>query len=323
VEDERGEDQEKIEVILAEDVNLEALKDEDNKNKETSLKAAYSGKKRGRKPAPEAKNDLWSLLQDIEESSKKDGKIVLYRGHASYRHRLRPSLFRSSNEKIRNREHSIIRELVSRHPEDFSSDSTVFEMLVRLQHYKMPTRLLDLTFNPLVAIYFACSENEKYNPEIVEITIDSSKIKYYDSDTVACVANLCNLSKVQQDEIKGYIDNDQLNLTEGNAGERLFDFIIQKRPNFRPKIVLDNLKDFFVVLPKMNNPRIIAQNGAFMIFGLTEELTSRSGIDIKRYRINKDKNQDILDSLGMLGVNESTIYPSIDTSVEELKRRYK
>jgi len=60
-----------------------------------------------------------------------------------------------------------------------------------------------------------------------------------------------------------------------------------------------------------------------MIFGLTEELTSRSGIDIKRYRINKDKTQDILDSLGMLGVNESTIYPSIDTSVEELKRRYK
>ena len=39
-----------------------------------------------------------------------------------------------------------------------------FDVLAKLQHYGFPTRLLDATSNPLVALYFACAgknESEK------------------------------------------------------------------------------------------------------------------------------------------------------------------
>ncbi|MBW4236742.1 FRG domain-containing protein [Enterobacter roggenkampii] len=41
-----------------------------------------------------------------------------------------------------------VRDIVSLHPNEFSSDKTMFDRLVRMQHFGLPTRLLDVTSNP-------------------------------------------------------------------------------------------------------------------------------------------------------------------------------
>lgn len=266
--------------------------------------------------------DLWEILKHIEEISENKEKTTIYRGHTSYQHKLRPSIFRSSNERIKNNEKTVLREIITKHPTEFSGDTGTFEKLVRIQHYGLPTRLLDVTYNPLVAVYFACEDVEtRYDPEIIAITIEDKNIKYFDSDTVRCLSNLANLTNSEKQEISKKSTSKELN--ESEPGRRLHDFILQERPNFQQRIDIEHLKKFILVNPRLNNPRIQAQTGAFLLFGVNEELKKgEKDFKIHNIRIDKDKIKDIRKSVELIGVTESTIYPEISRTSVVIKRKY-
>src|SRR3546814_12023322 len=78
-------------------------------------------------------------------------------------------------------------------PHDFREDKSTFERLSRMQHYSLPTRMLDTSTNPLVALWFACRSGAEKVGEVIRLTVVRDKVKYYDSDTVACLANLALL----------------------------------------------------------------------------------------------------------------------------------
>ena len=98
-----------------------------------------------------------------------------------------PNIYR---ENIIKHEHILFKELLLRCPQDFEYCKTTFELLVKMQHYSLPTRLLDITINPLVALYFACQSKPKDDGEIIIFEIPKSDIKYYDSDAVSILSNL-------------------------------------------------------------------------------------------------------------------------------------
>ncbi len=114
---------------------------------------------------------------------------LFYRGHSKASYKVQPSVFRNhhANEDV------IFQELLLATPADFIEDKTTFDKLVRMQHYGLPTRLLDITTNPLVALYFACCENFKEDGELLLFNIDKGNIKYFDSDTVSILSNLSRL----------------------------------------------------------------------------------------------------------------------------------
>ena len=60
--------------------------------------------------------------------------------------------------------------------------------LVRMQHYDLPTRLLDITTNPLIALYFACADGVDYDGEVIIFQLPLARVRYFDSDTVSCLS---------------------------------------------------------------------------------------------------------------------------------------
>lgn len=90
----------------------------------------------------------------ISSLKKNNDTLIFYRGHANPNYTLRPSIMRTTS--LQENESKLYNELLINCPEDFEKCHTHLEKLVKMQHYGLPTRLLDITRNLLVALFFAC-----------------------------------------------------------------------------------------------------------------------------------------------------------------------
>jgi hypothetical protein len=84
-----------------------------------------------------------------------------FRGQPRYDYSLLPGLFRQGEKfGCQFNESEMYQEFVRRHPEQSLGHKGVAEWLTLMQHYGIPTRLLDWTTNLLVALYFCCNNNQ-------------------------------------------------------------------------------------------------------------------------------------------------------------------
>ena len=269
---------------------------------------------------------LSEYIEVILDRPTSHNTVATYRGHGSIEFRLQPSIFRKA--VTRESEHILLRELIAAHPEDFNSDTSALETLVRMQHYSLPTRLLDVSLNPLVALYFACESIKKRIPikragrpstktvemdgHVVVLHVTKRRIRYFDSDTVSCLANLARLSWTHKSKLDTDLERDVFN--NSLPAKRLLHFIRQEKNGFLSEIEPRDLDRIMLVKPKLNNKRILAQAGAFFAFGLNEEIgeDNRDGIKVDRITIDGHSKGEILKQLDKLGINEKTLFPEIE-----------
>lgn len=261
-----------------------------------------------------AVTSLTGFCRVIFEIEKENNETFLYRGHSNHEYKLLPSVLRDVYKQ--QNENIILREIISSHPNEFAGDRTTLENLLRSQHYSLPTRLLDMTWNPLVALYFAAKEeNESENSgEVVVCKIKKNSVKYYDSDTASCISNLAHLSIDEKNNIDFALSDNNRDFCKQPPIDRLIQFIRHEKPYFRPSIKKDDLKKVLCVKPKLNSKRIISQSGAFLLFGKHEEVNeqNRNDMEIYRIRVSHSNKEKILRELNVMSINESTMFPEIE-----------
>lgn len=272
-------------------------------------------------------SDFLSLMNKLKNVQSK-ATAFYYRGQSKTTFALNPSILRSSN--LKKNENKIYRELLINCPDDFKSMKYHIDYLVKMQHYGLPTRLLDITRNPLVALYFACRANKEMMGEIVVFAPDDKQIKYETSDTVAMISSLPLFSIDEQLQLEHALrlpENKRLS-KEKCIIDRFIHELQTENPGFINKIKYNDLSDCLVVLTKKNNNRIIKQDGAFIICGLNDNpaitinQNLRLKVDNKTCLIFVNNKSDILDELSLLSINESSLFPEIDHVSAYIKEKY-
>jgi len=269
---------------------------------------------------PQTVKTLEGFTRKIRAVVPAPDEVLLYRGHSDRKKfMLLPSVMRE--QKYTDAEDRVLLDLVATHPSEFSTDSSTLEQLARVQHYSLPTRLLDATWNPLVALYFAAKDSPNVTGEVVILRIKKDHVKYFDSDTVSCIANLAHLKTSEKTIIDFTLVNDAFQ--KQKPIDRLLQFIRAEKPYFRAEIVPNDLKKVLCVKPKHNNRRIVAQNGAFLLFGLTGALDTNPapGIAVERIQINAGKKPDLVAELDRMSINDSTMFPEIDKAAIYISKK--
>ena len=230
-----------------------------------------------------------SAVKSLKESADGTSTEIYFRGQDAEFWDIEPSVFRNGMLSV---EHKLMQIPLQKIPIEFKEFNTDFDIMTKYQHYGMCTRLLDLTTNPLVALYFACKqhgEEEYTNGDEIE-SHEPYGVVYYTQNyypsmptdlEVQIVSALAKYDLTGKNKVKDVLTNlkrdriiDEETKNKWLKKESFSEFV---------KIIQKN----YMVMPTYTNERLRKQSGVFLLASL---FTISNGKDIANSVISKSKD---------------------------------
>jgi hypothetical protein len=222
------------------------------------------------------------FLTRVQTAKKELGnpEIIWFRGHWNYAHYLLPSLLRYSNGV--DKEQMLFHTFRRFADKVFKSRESDWETLFDMQHYHIPTRLLDWTESFGISLYFA---------------------SYYN-----------NLKKSSEDAAIYLLDPLKLNRVSGKSNILK---IPRQEHEFSYSSIYWDYKPFkatapIAIEPIFKNDRIVAQRGTFTVHDDDiAPIEDKFPQAIKKVRLENKAIEAAIEFLDLANLNEYSVFPDL------------
>ena len=230
----------------------------------------------------------------------------LYRGMPDSSYALTTSLRQNCKQQARTIEPSILRNF-SKYAaaEEPIIATSVWRQMILGQHHGLPTRLLDWSYSPLIALNFAVTERD-----------------LRDMDQHDCVVWRMDMAELHSLLPGKYQARRKLNKSTAFTVNMLYDVA----PTLRQYDEDMGDHAMVVIEPPSIDPRIINQYSFFSVIpsGMTdiEDFLDRNTVHTAKYIIGRELRWRVRDMLDQLNINERIVYPGLDGLSTWLARYY-
>jgi hypothetical protein len=249
-------------------------------------------------------DDLFSFLENVRNR-------YYFRGYSVYEKHMLPGLGRNDHALIQD-EVKTLQEFVEIPGIKCLKISKLHDLLELGQHYQLPTRLLDWTTDPYVALYFALGEEQYFDDKnimLALISISNTEIKdeWSQIDDLAIHNTLADLDTLSLSAL------DPLTLREVDSinfkSNVLHPLFANKYSNF-----IESMSDKVLIRYQVNDfvVRMKKQSGLFTIHKKVDSPIDRTLCDmIVEAKLSKDEMHEASKMLRNLAkpICKETVYP--------------